>query len=81
MTQALRVSEESETDVSTILSARVLIPINCDRCNKETDISIQTLKEGGTIMCEHCYDVRPFSAIEQQTLRAVLAQIGFHFAG
>ncbi|MEK9711593.1 MAG: hypothetical protein VW258_03420 [Thalassolituus sp.] len=77
MTQAIRVTADNNNDISTILSERVLIPVTCDHCDKDTDVSLETLKSTSTVMCEHCYNVRPFSATEMTVLRNVLMSAGY----
>lgn len=81
MNQPLPVADRHEEpgELTTILSERVTIPICCDDCGKETDISLQRLKEH-TILCEHCSHVRDFSDSELRLLRMLLAQSGYYFA-
>ncbi|TNC93059.1 MAG: hypothetical protein CSH36_01320 [Thalassolituus sp.] len=77
MTQAMRLTAESDHDFSTILSDRAMIPVTCDHCEKDTDVSLETLKSTSTVMCEHCYHVRPFSNAELQVLTTVLQRVGY----
>ena len=77
MTQAMRVTADNNNDISTILSERVLIPVGCDHCDKETEVSLETLKSTSTVMCEHCCHVRPFSNAEMNMLMAVLGRAGY----
>jgi len=77
MTQAIRITAESDHDLRTILSDRVMIPVTCDHCDKDTDISLETLKTTSTVMCEHCYQVRPFSSGELQVLTNLLSRSGY----
>ncbi len=82
MSQALPVTqaEIQYGEVSTILSEKVMIPISCDHCQQDTDVSIETLKSKHGILCEHCSNVRTFSATEMRLMRMLLAQAGYHFA-
>ncbi|WP_430461617.1 hypothetical protein ACQUQU_02220 [Thalassolituus sp. LLYu03] len=67
-------------EVSTILSGKVMIPMGCDECTQETDISLETLKQHGTYVCEHCATIHTFSDAELRLMRLMLAQAGYHFA-
>lgn len=67
-------------EVSTILSGKVMIPMHCDDCQRETEISLETLKKHGTYVCEHCASVHSFSDTELRLMRLYLAQSGYHFA-
>jgi hypothetical protein len=81
MDQALNAKDEQlERVVSTILSDQVVIPINCEHCHRDTDVSLQQLKQQSPILCEHCYSVRTFSDTELKLTRMLLAQAGYHFA-
>lgn len=81
MSEALSAKAECSTNVvSTILSDQVLIPINCSHCSKDTDVSVQLLKQQSAILCEHCYEIHPFSATDLRVTRMVLAQAGYYFA-
>lgn len=80
MTQAMRVTADSDHELSTILSERVMIPVTCDHCEKDTDVSLETLKSTSTVMCEHCYHVRPFSAGELRVLKSFLQHSGYRVA-
>ncbi|MCT7360504.1 hypothetical protein [Thalassolituus pacificus] len=82
MSQALPVkqAEIQYGEISTILSEKVMIPISCDHCRQDTDVSIETLKSKHGILCEHCSHVRTFSATEMRLMRMLLAQAGYHFA-
>ncbi|PHS66170.1 MAG: hypothetical protein COB09_01515 [Thalassobium sp.] len=82
MSQALPVkqAEIQYGEVSTILSEKVMIPISCDHCRQDTDVSIETLKSKHGILCEHCSHVRTFSTTEMRLMRMLLAQAGYHFA-
>ena len=77
MTQAIRVTADNNSDISTSLSERVLIPVNCDQCHADTDVSLETLKSSSTVMCEHCYHVRTFTAVEMDVVRTVLMRSGY----
>ncbi|WP_369984780.1 hypothetical protein [Thalassolituus sp.] len=77
MTQAMRVTADNNNEISTILSERVLIPVSCDHCDKETEVSLETLKSTSTVMCEHCCHVRSFSQAEMAMLQAVLSRAGY----
>jgi len=81
MNQPLRSkSQQQQSQVSTILSGQVMIPISCDHCRHDTDISLQQLKQQHPILCEHCYEVRDFSDAELKLTRMLLAEAGYHFA-
>ena len=82
MSQALPVkqAEIQYGEISTILSEKVMIPISCDHCRQDTDVSIETLKSKHGILCEHCSHVRTFSTTEMRPMRMLLAQAGYHFA-
>lgn len=81
MTQALRARQGQEHQtVSTILSDQVMIPINCDHCHQDTDVSLQQLKLRSPVLCEHCYEIKAFSETELKLTRLILAQAGYHFA-
>lgn len=77
MTQAIRITADNDNELSTILSERVLIPVTCDHCEKDTDVSLETLKSSSTVMCEHCYHVRPFGQAEMTALRHLLMRSGY----
>jgi len=77
MTQAMRVTADSNNDISTILSERVLIPVSCGHCEKETEVSLETLRSTSTVMCEHCYHVQEFSQAEMSMLVGVLSRSGY----
>ncbi|MDF1763126.1 MAG: hypothetical protein P1U57_06920 [Oleibacter sp.] len=81
MSQPLRIIAEADQSVSTILSERVLIPVSCDHCKQDTDISLETLKTSSAIMCEHCYAVRPFGHTELQVIRSLLNRSGYRVNG
>ncbi len=81
MSQPLRSKGQQEhPTVSTILPGHVMVPICCDHCGRETDVSLQQLKAQHPILCEHCYTVRTFSDTELRLTRMLLADAGFHFA-
>jgi len=81
MSQALRAKQDQDySTVSTILSDQVMIPIHCDHCRHDTDVSLQQIKQQAPILCEHCYEVKAFSDTELKLTRLFLAQAGFHFA-
>ncbi|MAD46220.1 MAG: hypothetical protein CMI02_06370 [Oceanospirillaceae bacterium] len=82
MSQALPVSspENATGDVSTILSDKVMIPMGCDHCGKETDISLHLLKSQHFYLCEHCNTTHQVSATELRLMRMMLARHGYHFA-
>lgn len=67
-------------DLSVILSGKVMIPMHCDACSKQTDISIDTLKQTGAYVCEHCASVHSFSDTEMKLMKMMLAKEGYHFA-
>lgn len=69
-----------EGHVSTILSDKVSIPIACDRCDCETEYSIQTLKTLPSISCGHCGHTRQFSQAEFEVVKQFLTLAGFHFS-
>lgn len=80
MSQPLRAKDQHEhPGISTILSGQVMIPIRCDHCRHETDVSLQQLKAQHPILCEHCYEVRTFSDTELKLMRMLLANAGFHY--
>ncbi|QQD20657.1 hypothetical protein [Venatoribacter cucullus] len=66
-------------NVVTLLSDRVMIPITCDHCQQQTDVSLGRLKQQ-TIFCRHCHQARQFSSLELRLMRMLLAQEGYHFA-
>lgn len=81
MNQSLRVKSHQPTpQISTILSGEVTIPIHCDHCKHDTNVSLQQLKQQHPILCEHCYEVRDFSDAELALTRLMLANAGYHFA-
>jgi len=67
-------------EVSTILSDKVMIPISCDHCGQDTEVSIETLKKHRAVLCEHCDHVHTLSNTELRLMRMMLAQAGYHFA-
>ena len=77
MTQAIRITADNDNELSTILSERVLIPVTCDHCEKDTDVSLETLKSTSTVMCEHCYHVRAFGQVEIDVVRNLLMRSGY----
>lgn len=81
MNHALSAKTEcSSHSVSTILSDQVMIPIGCSHCNKDTEVSLQLLKQQSAILCEHCYEIHPFSSTDLRLTRLLLAQAGYYFA-
>ncbi|UTW47863.1 hypothetical protein [Bacterioplanoides sp. SCSIO 12839] len=81
MSHALSAKQDQDTPtVSTILSNQVMIPVTCDKCRCDTDVSLSQIKQQMPIMCEHCYDVKAFSDSELQLTQLFLAQAGYHFA-
>ena len=80
MNQPLRKDVQEQNIVSTILSEQVMVPISCDHCRHDTDVSLHQLKQQQPILCEHCYEVRNFSDTELKLTRMLLAQAGYHFA-
>ena len=81
MSQPLPVSPYSPPsgNVITLLSDRVMIPITCDHCQQQTEVSLGRLKQQ-TIHCRHCHQARHFSGLELRLMRMLLAQEGYHFA-
>lgn len=80
MTQTMRITADKNNEISTILSERVLIPISCDHCDRETEVSLETLKSISTVMCEHCCHVRNVDKAEIVTLQAVLSRAGYRLS-
>ena len=82
MSQALPVSSEvpAPGDVSTILSDKVMIPMTCDHCDEETDISLHLLKTQHFYLCEHCNATHRVSDTELRLMRMMLARHGYPFA-
>lgn len=66
-------------NIVTLLSDQVLVPITCDQCQCETEVSLARLKQQ-TILCEHCDHLRQFSSLEMRLLRLLLAQAGYRFS-
>ena len=81
MNQALLASSDSDKAVKTLLSNRVLIPMTCDYCHNDTDVSMETLQTSSTVLCEHCYQVRSFSFAELEVLQLLLTQTGYRITG
>lgn len=82
MSQPLPVEqpEAQAVEISTILSGKVMIPMSCDECQTETDISLEALKRHGTYVCEQCAAIHTFTDTELRLMRMLLAQSGYHFA-
>lgn len=81
MNQPLRAKKDPQpSNVSAILSDQVMIPITCDHCRHDTEVSLQQLKQQQPILCEHCYEVHQFSDSELALTKMLLAQAGYHFA-
>jgi|GEM_PF-1069993 len=66
--------------ISTILSDKVMIPMACDCCGQETEISLHLLKTQNFYLCEHCNEIHRISATEMHVMKTLLAQKGYHFA-
>ncbi len=81
MNQATLASTDTDKAIKTLLSNRVLIPMTCDHCSNDTDVSMETLQSSSTFMCEHCYQVRPFVAAELEVLQLLLTQTGYRITG
>lgn len=80
MSHALSAEQDQDTPtVSTILSDQVTIPVSCDKCRCDTDVSLAQIKQQIPVMCEHCYEVKAFSDAELKLTRLFLAQTGYHF--
>ena len=61
MTQAIRITADNDNELSTILSERVLIPVTCDHCEKDTDVSLETLKSTSTVTVSYTHLTLPTS--------------------
>ena len=81
MNQATLAKTDTELDIKTLLSNRVLIPMTCDHCHKDTDVSMETLQSSSTFMCEHCYQVRSFVPAELEVLQLLLTKTGYRITG
>ncbi|MCY0964232.1 hypothetical protein [Parathalassolituus penaei] len=80
MSQAVTVPDpEQDIEISTILSARVMIPITCDRCSRDTDVSLSHLRALALIRCSHCGCERYFTENELRITKTVLASAGYYF--
>ena len=69
-----------EDNVSTILPCEAQIPITCDQCEADTNVSIADLKALAPITCQHCRARRAFTQTELEITRLVLAQAGYYFS-
>lgn len=67
-----------DTRLNTLLSPRALVPVTCDCCEKETEVSYETLLTSATVMCEHCYQVQNLSKAELETISQFLSMHGYH---
>ncbi|HBS43138.1 MAG TPA: hypothetical protein DEA26_10685 [Oceanospirillales bacterium] len=81
MNQATLASTDTDKAIKTLLSNRVLIPMTCDHCQQDTDVSMETLQSSSTFMCEHCYQVRSFVPAELEVLQLLLTQTGYRITG
>lgn len=81
MSNQARQITDGEYQLNTLLSPRVLMPISCQCCNKETEVSYETLLSSSAFMCEHCYQVQPLSKVELDTIQIFLAKYGYRMTG
>ncbi|ASP40746.1 hypothetical protein CHH28_19645 [Bacterioplanes sanyensis] len=79
MNQPLRAEYAHQDDhISTIMSERVLVPITCQHCKMDTDVSVATLTQQHPFLCEHCYQINRLSSAELHVMVGVLERFGYH---
>lgn len=72
--------EETDENVSVILSAKDKIPINCMHCQQQMAVRLHTLKQSKMVVCEHCHTAQPVSQSDLIIIHALLARAGYHFS-
>ena len=78
MSCALKIEHSPDARISTILPSDTLIPILCDQCFIETDISLRQMVAGRQITCRCCAAVRTIMPAEVSVTHQLLKQYGFH---
>lgn len=72
--------EAVQKDLHTILGGLVLIPVTCDHCGRDTDHTLEKLKQLSTLECRHCRFSRQFTQAELTLTHDFLARLGYHFS-
>lgn len=73
-------TEPSSASVTTILSAKTQVPLDCDHCGIEQNHTIEYLRQLPKLNCAHCEDERTFSEFELGILENALKEMGFYLA-
>lgn len=55
------------------------IPLQCSECDLDMAVNLNTIKNKGTHVCEHCGSIHQLSETDLHVLKMVLSQAGFHF--